>query len=135
MKTIVVGYDGSDSARRALERAASLCQNGTTLEVIAVAHPMPQVKGAVTAIDPLEEEERRHDLDQAAAVLEQRGIEARMIEGRGDPARTIAERAKDAGADLIVVGTHGRGAMGRALLGSVSTNVLHRAPCDVLVVR
>ena len=53
---------------------------------------------------------------------------------RGTPAQQIVERAEDWGADLIVVGSHGRGFWGR-LLGSVSNSVIHHAPCSVLVVR
>lgn len=53
---------------------------------------------------------------------------------RGAPDQQIVERAKDWGADLIVVGSHGRGFWGR-LLGSVSNGVVHHAPCSVLVVR
>jgi nucleotide-binding universal stress UspA family protein len=53
---------------------------------------------------------------------------------RGSPAQRIVERAEEWGADLIVVGSHGRGFWGR-LLGSVSNGVVHHAPCSVLVVR
>ena len=50
-------------------------------------------------------------------------------------AEVIIEAAKQANADLIVVGTHGHGAAKRLVLGSVSTKLAHEAPCDVLVVR
>jgi nucleotide-binding universal stress UspA family protein len=53
---------------------------------------------------------------------------------RGSPDQQIIEKAKEWGADLIVVGSHGRGFWGR-LLGSVSNGVVHHAPCSVLVVR
>lgn len=53
---------------------------------------------------------------------------------RGSPDRYIVDKAKDWNADLIVVGSHGRGFWGR-LLGSVSNGVVHHAPCTVLVVR
>ena len=53
---------------------------------------------------------------------------------RGSPDQQIVERAKEWKADLIVVGSHGRGFWGR-LLGSVSNGVVHHAPCSVLVVR
>lgn len=53
---------------------------------------------------------------------------------RGAPDQQIIERAKEWRADLIVVGSHGRGFWGR-LLGSVSNGVVHHAPCSVLVVR
>lgn len=52
----------------------------------------------------------------------------------GAPDQQIIELARDWGADLIVVGSHGRGFWGR-LLGSVSTGVVHHAPCSVLIVR
>jgi nucleotide-binding universal stress UspA family protein len=53
---------------------------------------------------------------------------------RGSPAQEIVEKAESWRADLIVVGSHGRGFWGR-LLGSVSNSVVHHAPCNVLVVR
>ena len=53
---------------------------------------------------------------------------------RGSPNQQIVDRAKEWKADLIVVGSHGRGFWGR-LLGSVSNGVVHHAPCSVLVVR
>lgn len=53
----------------------------------------------------------------------------------GSPNRIIVDTATEWGADLIVVGSHGRGFWGRVMLGSVSDAVLHHAPCSVLVVR
>jgi nucleotide-binding universal stress UspA family protein len=46
----------------------------------------------------------------------------------------LVAAVKEAGADLLVVGTHGRGAAGRFIAGSVSVGVARKAPCDVLVV-
>jgi nucleotide-binding universal stress UspA family protein len=57
------------------------------------------------------------------------------IEGHGNPADVLVEEAEESGADLIVVGTRGLNAARRLVLGSVSTNVVQHAPCDVLVVR
>ena len=68
-------------------------------------------------------------------MLRERGIATKLIEARGDPAKLLVTEAKTANADLIIVGTHGRGSLGRSLLGSVGTSVVHHAPCDVLVVR
>lgn len=53
----------------------------------------------------------------------------------GSPQRVIVEQAESWGADLIVIGSHGRGFWSRTLIGSVSSSVVHHAPCSVLVVR
>lgn len=53
----------------------------------------------------------------------------------GSPGREIVEAARDWAADLIIVGSHGRGFWGRMLVGSTSDAVMHHAPCSVLVVR
>ena len=55
--------------------------------------------------------------------------------GMGDPAFAILEQAHASQADLIVMGTHGRGGLSRFLMGSVSHSVLHQAACPVLIVR
>lgn len=53
----------------------------------------------------------------------------------GSPQRVIVEKAENWNADLIVIGSHGRGFWSRTLLGSISSSVVHHAPCSVLVVR
>ena len=53
----------------------------------------------------------------------------------GSPQRVIVEQAESWGADLIVIGSHGRGFWSRTMIGSVSDSVVHHAPCSVLVVR
>src|SRR5919201_1096502 len=103
MKRIVVGFDGSEHSRKALERAADLA----------------------------DAEARANALAEARRYLEGRGLEGVFIEGTGNPADVIVQEAEDSGADMIVVGTRGLNAAKRLLMGSVSTNVVHNAPCDV----
>jgi nucleotide-binding universal stress UspA family protein len=134
---ILVGYDGSPHASRALERAAALAGRGAGVTVVAAVHVRPHVGRGPGAgpVDPVEAAERRAELEDAEAFLSERGIEGRMVAGLGDPAAAIVAEAREWGADLIVVGTRGLSLAGRLVLGSVSTKVLHDAPCDVLVVR
>jgi nucleotide-binding universal stress UspA family protein len=131
---IVVAYDGSDPARRALDRAAELAGERDKLVVVAAAEPHP-VAGleAGAFVEPSEVARRRDDLEEAQRLLSERGIEAEPVEGEGDPGAFIVNAAKDA--DLIVVGSRGLSPAQRILLGSVSSKVVHRAHCDVLVVR
>jgi len=135
MKNIVVGYDGSEAAKRALAKTAALASTGAAVTVVsATSVHGPAVHGALP-IDSDEVSERRAELEEARAILGEKGISSRLVEGRGDPADVLVEEAKQAGADLIVVGTRGQNPVARAVLGSVSTRVVHEAPCDVLVVR
>lgn len=63
------------------------------------------------------------------------GVPVSFLIWEGDPGEAIVEAARAERTDLIVVGSHGRGPLGRALLGSVSDHVVRNAPCPVLVVR
>ncbi len=135
MKNIVVGFDGSEAAKRALTRAAELANGATVTVVSAVAIHVPTGRGGMAAVDPEERTERERELTEAAALLREKGITPREVEGHGDPGDVIIEEARELGADLIVVGTRGLNAAERLVLGSVSTKVVHHAPCDVLVVR
>ncbi len=63
------------------------------------------------------------------------GIAVSFLIWEGDPGESIVEAARAEHADLIVVGSHGRGAVGRFLIGSVSDHVVRNAPCPVLVAR
>jgi nucleotide-binding universal stress UspA family protein len=135
MERIVVGYDGSEHSQKALERAAELA-SGAEITVVSAAGPhlFRHAPGEVP-VDPDEEEARDAALAEARRHLEQRGLTAKYVEGHGSPADVIVQEAEESRADLIVVGTHGHNFVERAVLGSVSTAVVHRAPCDVLVVR
>ena len=135
MNTIVVGYDGSDTAKRALVRAAGLVDGGSMTVVSAASIQAHGARGPGPIVDPAEEDERRRELDEAVSLLAEKGIKPRTVIGHGDPGSVIVEEAKEVNADLVVVGTRGRNVVARTVLGSVSSKVIHEAPCDVLVVR
>jgi nucleotide-binding universal stress UspA family protein len=132
MKTIVLGYDGSESAQRALERAAELADGEAKITVVGAVHTIASKVGVT--YDPVEEEDQTRHLAEAKARLSELGVESRTLEGKGDPARIIVTQAEDEGADLIVVGSEGKTLVQRILDGSVSSGVVHRAKTDVLVV-
>jgi nucleotide-binding universal stress UspA family protein len=81
----------------------------------------------------------RERQEQLAQALVERGraagIDVSFLIWTGDPGDMIVEAAEAEHADMVLVGSHGRGAVGRLLLGSVSEHVVRNAPCPVLVVR
>lgn len=135
MTRILVAYDGSESARRALSEAARLARGEDSVTVVGVAEVLPQVGRAGAMLVPEEHEQRRRQLAEATAILTERGIGADVVERQGEAAAMILDEAEKEEADLIVIGTRGLNSAQRWLLGSVSTKVLHHAPCNVLVVR
>jgi hypothetical protein len=103
MDKIVVAYDGSDHARRALERVAAVGQAGGGVTVVAAVHVLPHAgRGPGSGpIDRGEEAERRKELEDAREFLTGKGVDVRTVAGVGDPADVIIEEAKEWGADLI----------------------------------
>jgi nucleotide-binding universal stress UspA family protein len=131
---IVVGYDGSESARRALDSAAALAGDQTLLVVVSATEPYPRSGITIPAnLDRAELRRRRHHLDDARMFLSDRGLRVETLQLRGDPAAALVEAAADA--DLAVVGSRRLTRLQRLVLGSVSSKVVHNAACDVLVVR
>ncbi len=136
MKTIVVGYDETEPAKRALERAAELAQAfGSTIIVTSVSPRLiggPRSMGAIDPTDP--PEEHVAELQHAQQFLAGRNLQAELIPALGEPADTIVEVAEERGADLIVVGTREPNVVERLLGQSVSQAVSRHAHCDVLIV-
>jgi nucleotide-binding universal stress UspA family protein len=136
MKTIVVGYDGTEPSDRALERAADLGEAfGAKLVVTSVAPIMISTSRSMGPIDPVDTPEEHHEeLVKAQKYLSGRKVSAEYQPAIGDPADTIVEAADTVGADLIVVGTREPGLVQRLLGQSVSESVQRHAHCDVLIV-
>ena len=141
MKTILVSVDFSDATEVVLERARELARQGDShVWLLHVADPDPDfvgfdvgpesVRGQVAA--ELREEHRA--IQAHAKKLRDAGFEATALLVRGATVPTILSEAEKLGADVLVVGTHGRGALARAVLGSVSTGLIAKAHVPVLVV-
>jgi nucleotide-binding universal stress UspA family protein len=135
MKTIVVGYDDTEPAKRALERAAELADRFGAKVVVTSVAPVLVSGHGVGPTDPLDPpEEHRRELMNAAAFLTEHGVEGEYDLALDDPATHIVHLAEQREADLIVVGTHEPGLLQRLLGLSVSDKVERKAHRDVLVV-
>lgn len=135
MKTIVLGYDESPEAGRALEKTVELAKAfGAPVVVTSVAPVMHMAGRGIGPYDPADPPERHRELARnATAILTEQGIAAKAVTGLGEPGHTIVELADQEKADLIVLGMTHHPHLSR-VLGSVSDNVAHHAHCDVLLV-
>ena len=136
MKTIIVGYDGTEPSERALARAGDLAGAfGSILVLTSVAHVMTGTAHGGGSVDPTDPPDAHTTLlEHAKAALAERGISAEAQLAVGDPAEAIVALAEERGADLIVVGTREPGFFERLLGQSVSAAVQRHARCDVLIV-
>src|SRR4051812_16732733 len=144
MNLIVVGTDGSDSAMKAVGRAAELARKiDGTLAIVSAYKPLTgaRISGAGDAgseaiawNEGLSESAVEAILRDAAQLAKAEGIEVETHSRKGDPADALLAVAKDNDAELIVVGNKGMTGA-RRVLGSVPNKVTHHAECDVMLVR
>jgi nucleotide-binding universal stress UspA family protein len=134
MKHILVGFDGSTNALRALEEALDFASADTHITVVAAAQE-PAPPGEVLPAGAEGLEERRRELDDARRLLDERGRDAEIVAVPGAPADVLVEEAEKRGADLIVVGRRGLSGAERLVMGSVSSKVARTAGCSVLIAR
>ena len=130
--TIVWATDGSEHATRALARARSLLRDGATVIAVHIVQDSPPpLPGSPTPSDLLGRIQRLV-LDVSDEGLEVALKVANHVDAQ--PARAIADIAREVGADLIIVGTRGYSPMHGVFAGSVTQALLHLAPCPVLAV-
>lgn len=143
---ILIATDGSDFSKAAIDEACRMAIRPND-EVLVIscyedAYPIAAEPFAISAEFYQKFEESMNEFSEgflasAKEELTQKfpvGVNVSTEVIRGPAPQEIVERADKWGADLIVVGSHGRGFWGR-LLGSVSNGVVHNAPCTVLVVK
>jgi universal stress protein A len=140
-KNILVPTDLSDGAEAALDYACELAAKlDATIHLINVIGipvlGVPELGVALTTtmIDGLIKD-NQEALDQLAAARASRARIGQTLLRTGDARDVINQAAKELGADLIVMGTHGRRGVSRMLMGSVAETVVRSAPCPVLTVR
>jgi nucleotide-binding universal stress UspA family protein len=113
--SIVVGTDGTETAREAVRQATRLAATmGARIELVS---------------------EHEGALRDAAGEIAGAGVEVATHARQGDPAAALLDVAEERRADLIVVANKGMTGAERFLLGSVPNKVTHHAPCAVLVIR
>lgn len=144
---ILIGTDGSEDALAAARRGLELFAPNATVDLICVAEA-PAIMhagmesgfaGGIATQEQIDAAwsdviaDATNALERTASALGSTKVETHVE--RGAPGAVLCERAESLGSDVVVVGSRGRGAIRRVLLGSVSTYVVHNAPCPVLVVR
>jgi len=136
-RKILVGYDGSEAARKAFDTALELAaKDGAELYVLSVAR-LPDVADDVETEAVIENSRNRHRrmLAELKSAVAAKGVKVHYEVTAGHPAEQIIYDADRHEVDLIVVGHRGRSKFARLLLGSVSKQVVQYADRPVLVVR
>ncbi len=138
---ILVCVDLSDSTEEILKIIETLCQP-LNAKVWLLHNAMPEPDTIEFKVDPIEAREslakefhHQHcQIQELAEQLRKSGLDASALLVHGKTVDTILTEATDLDIDLIVVGSHGHGAMYQLLLGSISEGVLHRSSKPVLVI-
>lgn len=150
---ILICVDGSESSKKALEKASVIAQ-GCNVHEVAVIYvyngkidfsEFPTTEGTTITAEKMEKfrnlqekhkEESREILKDAVDYLEKKNIQARGIFKEGHPSNTIVNVGCEEGYDMIVLGSRGRSGLNKVLLGSVSSAVVQGAKgCSILTVK
>jgi nucleotide-binding universal stress UspA family protein len=139
LQRVLVPTDFSDSARHALAYGLSFAaEYKAELILLHVVETVPM--GYASELFPVPMAEvfqqvsgyARTELSRLSAEASQKGVAVRELVVQGKPSAEIVRVARDEAVDMIVLGTHGRGVLDKALFGSTTERVVRKAPCPVL---
>lgn len=144
-KRILVPYDGSEYAKRALDRAVSMarCCDGAKLFIATVSRPMPPMekiareKAYVFDADKKEPEKKDPGqviLDDSEKLIPE-DIPHELIFRVGNPGSVLLDLSFEKNCDLVIMGNRGRGALKSLFMGSVSSGILKNAKCPVFIIK
>ena len=141
-RRILVATDFSPASTPALEQSVKMAKRDEALLLIAHAYQEPglvELSHAPAKVYEEWDQKLREAVERKLRPLveyaRKEGVEARALLLTGFADEAIIEAAKQEGADLIVMGTHGRRGAARLFLGSVASRVISTAPCPVMTVR
>lgn len=141
---VIIGVDDSPHSKAALETVSRMrWPNGTQFTVLSaaplavVAYAMADagVGAYVQDVQDLRVREHEELAARAEATLRSAGLSTKAQVELGDPREALVRVATAEGADLIIVGSHGRKGIPKMLMGSVASHVVTHAPCSVMVVK
>jgi nucleotide-binding universal stress UspA family protein len=142
MRKILVAIDGSEAASRALDHAMkqARCEPNAVLHVLNVQptlsnYTAPEIYVTAERIREVAAARAREILDAAAKHLKTAGCQFELEQVEGEPAETIARRAKELGCESITMGTHGLTSIGILFMGSVAQKVVYYADIPVTLVK
>lgn len=142
MQRVLAALDFSTVTRAVVAQAASLAEAyGAELTLMHAAAPDPAFVGYDVGPQTVRDARARtlrtehREIQALADELRGRGLRAKALLVQGAAVETILREARDLGADAIVIGSHGHGALFNLLVGSVAQGVLRDAPCPVVVIR
>ncbi|BBG25439.1 universal stress protein [Sulfuracidifex tepidarius] len=138
-RSIVVGYDGSEQAAKALKLGKEISKfSSAKLYIVSVVNVCFAYDSSTVplndTIDKLKEK-AKNDVNSAVQQAKNEGINAEGIVTEGDPASVLVETAEKVNADLIITGNRGLSKLKRAVIGSVSFNVVEMSKIPVLIVK
>jgi nucleotide-binding universal stress UspA family protein len=145
MSVVLAPVDGSTRALRAVPWAAKLAGPGGTVVLLRVVPPQPayaetlfSLVGAEDTIPEIQDTWARvakADMEEAAALLSESDVSVEQMVAEGEPDEEIVTAAARRGVEMIAMASHGRGAVGRAIFGSVADRVARTATVPVLILR
>jgi nucleotide-binding universal stress UspA family protein len=145
MTVVLAPVDGSTRALHAVLWAAKLAGPDGTVVLLRVVPPQPDYAESLFSLVGAEERVReiqdawtraaKADMDEAEALLSGSGVTVEQMVAEGEPDEEIVAAAARRGVQMIAMASHGRGAVGRAIFGSVADRVARTAPVPVLILR
>lgn len=145
IKKILVAYDMERQAQASLETAVAIAKNEQSEITIITSIKVPDYvlrnlslsskPGAVKNVDKIIRADYEKKLDLAAEQVKKEGIPVKTILTEGSPGEAIIDFSAQEHADLIIVGSHNRKGLSKAVLGSVSSYVVQNANCAVMIIK
>lgn len=140
MRKILIPIDASDCARRAAQYAAKLATENPDLQLhlLNVQDPVePRLYASLSAkeVKQIQADESRRVMQPVMQLLDQAGVPYRAEWRSGDAAQTITSYADEIGAESVVMGTRGMGAIGNLVMGSVASKVAHLVKAPLTLVK